>query len=106
MPITNPGYNDNPNIYLDGNKIKFRAEGRYLLLIHIAGRTETSGRLFYEAIGSNLTLHGISYGEYAETDIVIPAQVNSTTEVYINLIEAFTVDGGQIGSSFIALSPL
>ncbi len=106
LSINTPGYNDNPNIYIENNKIRFRADARYLLIVHIVGRTGNTGRLFVDVKGSNLTLHGISYGDYAEVDIVVPTQINNNSEIYVNLNEAFTVDGGQIESSYIALSPL
>lgn len=106
LSINTPGYNDNPNVYIENNKIRFRTDARYLLIVHIAGRTGNTGRLFVDVKGSNLTLHGISYGDYAEVDIVVPTQINNNSEIYVNLNEAFTVDGGQIESSYIALSPL
>ena len=106
LSINTPGYNDNPNVYIENNKIRFRTDARYLLIVHIVGRTGNTGRLFVDVKGSNLTLHGISYGDYAEVDIVVPTQINNNSEIYVNLNEAFTVDGGQIESSYIALSPL
>ena len=106
LPVLNVGYNDNPNIYLDGNKFKFRGKARYLVIVHIIGQTEGSNRLFFKVEGLNLDVRGISYGNYAECDIVFPTEVNINTEIYVNMLESFNIDGGSIASSYIAFSQI
>lgn len=75
-------------------------------MLHIIGRTGTSGRLFFEVTGGNLNVDGIAYGDYAESDIILPTQVDSNTEIYVTLQQDFNVGGGQLATSYIALSPL
>lgn len=106
LPVVNDGYNDNPNIYLDGNKFKFRGTARYLVTVHIIGQIEGSDRLFFKVEGLNLNVYGISYGNYAECDIVFPAEVNINTEIYVNMLESFRIDRGNTASSYIAFSQI
>ena len=61
LPVVNDGYNDNPNIYLDGNKFKFRGNARYLVIVHIIGQVEGSNRLFFRVEGLNFDVYGINY---------------------------------------------
>jgi hypothetical protein len=106
LPVENDGgYNDNPNIYLDGKKFKFRGNARYLVIIHIIGETQGSGRLFFRVDGLDY-VYGISYGTYAECDIVFPIEVNINTEIYVNLLESFSINGGGLAYSYIAFSQI
>lgn len=104
IPITE-GYNDNSNIYLENNKIKFRGDARYLVTTHIVGSTDanTSGRLWYQVKGTNIESQHISYGEYATGEIAILTQVSSQQELYVNLLQDFRLSGGSTGASYIEL---
>ncbi len=105
LPLSSDFYNDNPNVYKDGNKIKFRTTERYLLSLHIIGKTiPISGveRLFIQVVGANLNVCGIAYGEFAETNIIMPIEVNSNTEIYVNAMEALNLGGGGLATSYIS----
>ena len=106
LPVVNDGYNDNPNIYLDGNKFKFRGNARYLVIVHIIGQVEGSNRLFFRVEGLNFDVYGINYGEFAECDIVFPTEVTANTEIYVNMLESFRIGGGGLVNSYIAFSPI
>ena len=109
LPLSSDYYNDNSNIYKDGNKIKFRATERYLLALHIIGKTipiSNVYRLFIQIVGGNLYVNGIAYGEFAETNIIIPIEVNSNTEIYVNAMEALNIGGGGLGASYISFTTL
>ena len=91
-----------PDAYASNNTIKFRRAGNIEIFIHVIGQQDnTSQRLWFELIGSNLVTQHISYGYYCTGDIATIAQVNTSSELSIKFLEAFKVGQGGVGTSYI-----
>lgn len=108
IPVINQSYASDNLFYIDNGKIKSRYSGTVLIATHIIGSTanNTSQRLWATIKGGNVSPEVLKYGAYASADNVQIAQVDTSTEIYVQFKNPFTLGGGSTGYSFIFITIL
>ena len=89
---------------VESGKIKSNYSGIVQIVTHVVG--SSSNRLWYKVKGGNAEPQILMYGAYASGDSVQVAQISTNTEIYLEFLDAFTVGGGNTGSSYIFITIL
>ena len=92
-------YTTDTDVYLDSSnkKIKFRKAGLVRVHVHLAGLSGSDGRLWCVLRGGEFVAQGLSHGPYVSTDIIAVYNVTTSTELYVEIIDAFTLNSGGVG---------
>ena len=87
------------------NEIHFSENATVLILVHLVGKTDNSGRGWISLIGGNYNADSIAYGNYVTLDIPLVTSVSSSTIIKLKSNDA-TINvggGGIIGSRILII---
>lgn len=92
-------YTTDTDVYLDSTykKIKFRKAGLVRVHVHLAGLSGSGGRLWAVLRGGEFVAQGLTPGAYVSTDIIAVYNVTTSTELYVEIMDAFTLNSGGTG---------
>ena len=95
-------YTSNDRVTVSNSNVVIHGSGVALINIHIAGRSGTNNRLWFQIKGSNIEPQHISYGEYATGEITVVTAFNET-QIYPKFNDSFDVGAGGVGISCITV---
>lgn len=92
-------YTTDTDVYLDSSnkKIKFREAGLVRVHVHLAGLSGSDGRLWCVLRGGEFVAQGLSAGPYVSSDIIAVYNVTTSTELYVEIMNSFTLNSGGTG---------